>query len=164
MLTDLMARTQISVKILLRQLTVTMANIQPPRSCALTVASALNSSLEFLPIFIFCFACSSSAASSVFPSEPRLPLLSSHGSACLCACSLYLSRHKPSGLLPCVASTGPRSLTDQTVTETPLRARSRCCVTDNSFSELRRVHLKSCSIKIIQLSSEAVIIETLPRS
>jgi hypothetical protein len=79
------------------------------------------------------------------------------------ACSLYLSRHKPSGLLPCVASTGPRSLTDQTVMETPLRARSRCCVTDNPFSELRRVHLNSCS-EIIQLSAEAVIIETLPRS
>jgi hypothetical protein len=55
MLTDLMARTQISVKILLRQLTVTMANIQPPRSCAITVTSALNSSLDFFANFHFLF-------------------------------------------------------------------------------------------------------------
>ena len=85
-------------------------------------------------------------------------------SACLsCSCSLYLYRHRPSGLLPCVASTGHRSITDQTVKETQLKAHSRCCVTDNPFSELWRVHLNSCSIKI-QLFTEAVIIETLPRS
>jgi hypothetical protein len=47
MLTDLMAHTQISVKIPLRRLTVTMANIQLPRFCALNVTSAFNSSLDF---------------------------------------------------------------------------------------------------------------------